>query len=240
MAIQPIPADTIELWPFLLDESPQRFETLVKALVDDEQSKIDQGIFPQIGRRGAISRAGLRHILSSYLQISPQDISLEEGEHGKPALSGGELSFNLSHTGKYALLAVSSGGQLGVDLEQIRKEAPIEELAQRCFSPEELKQWLQYREQQRLISFFHLWAQKEAFLKAHGGGLTIPLQDFDCLVDPSAQQGLIRSRIEGDTERTWRVVGGETGENLRYAMVWDGAEKSVRHRDPEEAGLSRW
>ncbi|MEE2882316.1 MAG: 4'-phosphopantetheinyl transferase superfamily protein [Planctomycetota bacterium] len=240
MKSTPVPADTIETWPFLLDAPPPLFDTLVQSLTPAEQGKINQGIFPEIGRRSAVSRAGLRHILSSYLGVPPQEISLREGEHGKPSLAGEEISFNLSHTGGHALVAVSDQGQLGVDLEQIRTEAPIDELADRCFSPDEFKHWDQYSGQQRLISFFHVWAQKEAFLKAHGGGMTIPLKDFDCRIDPCDEVGLIQSRISGDADRTWRMVAGNMGEDLRYSIVWDGAEKSVRSRDPEEAGLNRW
>lgn len=240
MAMTPIPDDTIEVWPFLLDETPERFESLTQSLAPEERNKIDQGIFPEIGHRSAVSRAGLRNILASYLEISPKEIALQEGEHGKPTLAGEEISFNLSHTGKFALLVASNEGQLGVDLERIRAEAPIEDLAQRCFSSDEQKQWNNYSGEQQLNSFFHLWAQKEAFLKAHGGGMTIPLKDFDCLADPEEKEGVIRSRLSGDSDETWRVIAGEKGQDLRYSIVWNGTSKSICYRNPEEAELSRW
>ena len=236
----PLPMNTIEIWPFALNESPQRTEALLPSLAADEKGRIHQGIFPEIGRRHAISRIGLRHILSCYLDVPPQEIPLTEGEHGKPLLATEDLAFNLSHTGDHAIVAVSGKGNLGVDLEKIRDNAPIEDLALRCFSPQEYQQWQQYAAELRMTSFFHLWAQKEAFLKAHGGGMTIPLKDFDGNIDPAASSGTIQSRIDGDSERCWRFIASEIGPELRFAIVWDGEEKRISERNPEDAGLSRW
>ncbi|MGE4619249.1 MAG: 4'-phosphopantetheinyl transferase superfamily protein [Planctomycetota bacterium] len=236
----PSPREVIDLWPFLLDESPQRREALLSSLAADELGKIDQGIFPEIGQRTAMSRVGLRRILESYVGIPSQEIRFTEGKHGKPSLETDPISFNLSHTGKHALLAVSSEDDLGVDLERIRLEAPIDDLAQRCFSECEFEQWNQLPQDQKLISFFHLWAQKEAFVKALGGGMTIPLKSFDCEVDPAESAGIINSRIDADRQRNWRVLSGNIGVDLRYAIVWDGVEKSIVIRNPETVGLSRW
>ncbi len=235
-----LPAHIIEIWPFGLAESPDRTKTLLASLAADEQNRINEGIFPEIGRRHAISRVGLRRVLSSYLDVAPQEISLIKGEHGKPFLATGDLAFNLSHTGDHALVAVSRHGDLGVDLEKIRESAPIEDLALRCFSPEELEQWQRCPSELRVTSFFHLWAQKEAFLKAHGGGMTIPLKDFDCSVDPAVGSGTIRSRIDGDATKSWRFIASDLGQDLRFAIVWDGEEKVIFERNPEDAGLSRW
>jgi hypothetical protein len=70
--------------------------------------------------------------------------------------------------------------------------------------------------------------------------MTIPLKKFDCTVDPAETAGIIESRLDGDQQRSWRVLSGNIGEDLRYAIVWDGTDKSIAIRDPEIAGLSRW
>ena len=231
---------TIELWAFGLDEPPERIEVLVDSLPSQEKARLDRGIEPVIGIRSTVARAGLRRILASYLDIPPQDIPLTVGKHGKPELDGVDLAFNISHSEAFAMAAICRGSRIGIDLETLRPETPIEELAGRCFSASEYRQWSHIAEQDRLSSFFHLWTQKEAFIKAHGGGMTIPLQDFDCQVDPSGQGGLIESRIEGDESSRWCIRGCSRHQGIRYSIACDRIECCIVDRDPSEVGLSRW
>ena len=132
---------TIELWAFGLDEPPERIEVLVDSLPSQEKARLDRGIEPVIGIRSTVSRAGLRRILASYLDMTPQDIPLTVGKHGKPELDGVDLEFNISHTESYAMAAISRGSRIGIDLETLKPETPIEELARRCFSTSEYRQW---------------------------------------------------------------------------------------------------
>ena len=240
MSSRPLPdPGTIELWAFGLDEPPERIEILVDSLPSQEKARLDRGIEPVIGIRSTVSRAGLRRILASYLDMTPQDIPLTEGKHGKPELDGVDLEFNISHTESYAMAAICRGSRIGIDLETLKPETPIEELARRCFSTSEYRQWSHIAEQDRLASFFHLWTQKEAFIKAHGGGMTIPLQDFDCQVDPSGPGGLLESRIEGDESGRWCIRVGSRHPGTRYAIACDRIECCIVDRDPDEVGLNR-
>ncbi len=231
----------IETWRFSLGGNPPEPRDHLSDLAMDERTRIDQGIFPELGQRAARSRLGLRWILASYLNCNPKEVPLKIGAHGKPQLDcDSPLGFNLSHCGEFALLAISDNSPLGVDLERIREESPIEDLAQRCFSPEEQIQWLQVSEEKRRTSFFHLWVQKEAMVKARGDGMTLPLRQFSGETNPDVLQGAIRSDLPEIGHANWQFQASvEIGE-MRSAIVYQGRSASFISRNPEEMGLSRW
>ena len=235
----------IDLWKFSLDGNPDDLEGHLNDLVGEEKDRITQGIFPELGQRATRSRLGLRWILASYLNCLPQQIKLIIGEHGKPELdhdspSSQKLHFNLSHCGDRALLAVSWNTPLGADLERIRMESPIEDLAERCFGDQERQTWLELPQEIRRTAFFHLWVQKEAMVKAQGDGMTLPLRLFSGIADPGIHEGPIRSELPEIGTDLWRFHAETFGENLRSAIVFQGKSASIHPRDAEELGLSRW
>lgn len=121
-------------------------------------------------RSGCVDRE-LHAVLARYLERAPV-IVLDE--KGKPRLAEDALAFNVSHSGTIALIAVSIEGPIGVDVEQHRVIPDIASLARRYFTPREAS----------LVDddgreFFRLWARKEAWIKAQGGGLAIPLDSVD-------------------------------------------------------------
>jgi 4'-phosphopantetheinyl transferase len=241
MNLQVTPTDqSIEVWCFRLDESPERIDQLVELLPDSEKQMKDRGVVPEIGLRATVARAGLRSILSHYLGIPAPSIPLHIGEHGKPTLDGESIVFNLSHSESLAMVAIATTHSIGVDLERIRTDAPIEDLAVRCFSRRELSQWQSLPIQQRRTSFFHLWTQKESFVKAHGGGMTIPLQEFDCQVDPAEGGALLDSRVDGDDPGIWSIIAGERAPMVRFAITYAGVDHQILDVDPQQVGLSRW
>jgi 4'-phosphopantetheinyl transferase len=113
----------------------------------------------------------LHRVLARYVE---HPVTIVLGEHGKPALEDGRLAFNVTHSGSLALIAVSHEGPLGVDVEVHRVIDHVAQLAKRYFTPAEAE----------LVAadpsaFFRLWTRKEAWIKAQGGGLTIPLDTVD-------------------------------------------------------------
>jgi len=126
------------------------------------------------------AQAGLRLILSRYLDASPSAIRFERGPAGKPNLPPelGQLSFNLTTTGDLALLAVSAGrgpgAELGVDCEWIRPRHDIQAVAERMFSPEVADAIQSVAEIDRLLHFYRAWTALEADAKADGRGLFRP------------------------------------------------------------------
>jgi len=128
-------------------------------------------------------RSAIRRVLGPLLDADPRGVSIEDGVHGKPELTGSQrLHFNLSHSGDRALLAVSRRGPIGVDIEAARPGRPFRRLARRFFAASEYD-WIQGLPARDLADgFYRLWTLKEAYLKAIGTGLTLSSRAFQ--VDP--------------------------------------------------------
>ena len=115
----------------------------------------------------------LRRVLALYLGEAPEEIELTEGEHGKPRLAGepARLSFNLSHSGGLALVAVARDREVGVDVERVKPERDLVALAERALAPEEAGAVREAAEPERARLFYELWTRHEARLKCLGVGL---------------------------------------------------------------------
>lgn len=115
----------------------------------------------------------LRRVLSRYLDLSPSEIRLAIGEHGKPRLAQDpdRLAFNLSHSGELALVAVSRGREVGVDVERERPERDLVALAERALSAEDAAAVRGAGEDERPRLFYAHWTRHEARLKCLGVGL---------------------------------------------------------------------
>lgn len=169
-------AGEVHLWRFPLASSPVSLPTLKSTLAADELQRAARLLDPRKAASFIVARARLRQILASYLAVDPAEIAFTYGEQGKPALlePASTLTFNLSHSGAWALLAVAQGMEIGVDLEQIDPFLAYERLAARFFSPEENAALLAAPEVRRRRQFYRLWTRKEAQLKGVGGGFSAP------------------------------------------------------------------
>src|SRR5207237_1874899 len=117
----------------------------------------------------------LRKTLAEYLSVRPHDLSFTYGPFGKPALpprlDGTRLEFNLSHSGDMAVLAISRGPAVGVDVEQVIRVSELDSIASRFFSASEKAALNAVPAHARDSAFYSCWTRKEAFLKALGDGL---------------------------------------------------------------------
>ena len=139
-------------------------------------------------RRFLRTRTALRQILAGYCDTVPDEVALRCDERGKPALADSQngteagraapLAFNLSHSRDLALCIVGEMGEVGVDVERVRADRPLDRLARRYFSPEEVDFC---RRDPGTTGFFRIWTRKEALLKAAGAGLSRPLAQVDTL-----------------------------------------------------------
>jgi 4'-phosphopantetheinyl transferase len=126
------------------------------------------------------SHSQLRQLLSRYLGERPWALQFGHGPQGKPFVEAATkpITFNLSHSGNFALVAVANGCDVGVDVEIVRTDPTLSQVADRFFTPGEAR-WLATQDP---TGFFRLWTLKEACIKAAGGGLSIPLNQFEIRV----------------------------------------------------------
>lgn len=165
----------IDLWQFSLE---QELPAVDQLLDSEELARANRFYFNKHKRRFATSRATMRIILARYLNTAPERLEFTYNAQGKPSvINSQKLQFNLSHTGDTAILAVGKSFSLGVDIEQYSAR-PYEGIAKTLFSEQEMAGLLKAPLSLKAALFFHVWAQKEAFIKACGLGLSYPTKEF--------------------------------------------------------------
>lgn len=184
--------DEIHLWRVPLEMGIKSIERLRSSLSEDELERSNKFKFQKGRRRYIVARGCLRDILGRYLNLEPSQLRFIYNSHGKPELDSGygqgSLTFNLSHSHELSLIAVARDRQLGVDVERVRPNVAEEKLARRFFSEREVADLQSLPEELWERAFFTCWTRKEAFIKARGQGLSLPLNQFDVslnLEDPA-------------------------------------------------------
>lgn len=153
----------------------------------DERARANRFLRSGDRLRWVAARWALRGVLSRYLGQEPAEIELVRGEHGKPRLAQEpeRLSFNLSHSGPVALVAVCDTCAVGVDVERVETGRDLVALAERALQPEDAAAVREATGAERVATFYERWARHEAALKCLGHGLGAPRGD-----DPVALRSL--------------------------------------------------
>jgi len=160
-----------------------------------EYQRWQRFVFARDRDRFLLARALVRSVLGQYLHVPPASLVFSANRWGKPELDpaahpGHCLQFNLSHTTGLAVLAVSQGVALGVDVEDVRREVEMLALARRYFAVQEVEELQSLPEAQQRERFFALWTLKEAYVKARGLGMHLSLQSFGFTFSTGQAPGL--------------------------------------------------
>ena len=165
------------------------------------------------------ARSVLRDILSRYLGEPAQEIRLQYGEHGKPVLADHrDLQFNLSHSRTVGLLAIGCQLPLGVDIEFHRPGRSFIDLAARFFSPMEQRALGSRREADQEAAFYRAWTLKEAYLKAHGTGLSFAANRFAIQFAEGGAPRLLATDMPGDDPDSWQLHSLPTAAGYAAAL----------------------
>ena len=186
----------------------------------DEHERAGRFVFDTHRRRFIACRAWLRHQLSERLTRAPQHLRFEYGPMGKPSLAGSALRFNVSHSDRYALLAVA-GVEIGVDIERERPLSDMDALAERVFSAGERHALAQVPADRRGEAFFAGWTRKEAYIKARGEGIG-RLAAIEVALTPDEPPRLIRVDDQpGELER-WSIQALSPVHGFAAAVCMEG------------------
>ncbi len=201
--------DEVHVWRADLDHNPSRMNSLFHTLSEDEQARAERFYFQIDRERFIVARGALREILGVYLNRAAKSVLFCYGPHGKPALAqdpgGNTIHFNMSHSHGVALYAVTRGREIGIDLEFIRESLEVEQLAERFFSQREIATLRGLPVSLRKHAFFLCWTRKEAYIKARGEGLSLPLEQFDVSLIPGEPAALLRTQADPDEIRRWSL-----------------------------------
>ncbi|MEA2249088.1 MAG: 4-phosphopantetheinyl transferase [Solirubrobacteraceae bacterium] len=198
--------DEIHVWRASLDQDAALIASLERLLTDDEHERADRFRFTRDRERFVAGRGLLRTLLGGYLAVPPQDVRLHYGAHRKPVLAGAGPWFNVSHSGHLALFAFSASVELGIDIELAHSHPDGERIAEHFFSVAEVTELRSLPAEQRAAAFLTCWTRKEAFLKARGDGLTLPLDAFDVTLGPDRACALLRTAWSSEEPGHWRLV----------------------------------
>lgn len=167
----PLNPDEVHTWSACLSENERNASYFTTLLSQDEQERARRFRFFRDQKKYTISRGILRSLLARYLGEAPQRIEILYGLCGKPCLPKEKnLSFNLSHSGDYALYAFTQHYEIGIDLEYRDESLELEDMARSVFSTIEFSHWKALNAEEKVNSFFKHWVSREAFLKALGKG----------------------------------------------------------------------
>jgi 4'-phosphopantetheinyl transferase len=168
----------------------------------------------------------VRILLAHYLGCPPNEIELICGPKGKPALRDSyRLRFNASHSGQMALYAFTLGCELGVDMEELRELAGAESIAARFFSTAEVSELLSLKPGDRALAFFRCWTRKEAYVKAIGDGLAIPLNRFRVTLLPGAPARFVQIASDMGIASDWTLHHLEPAPGYVGALAYQDSQR---------------
>lgn len=217
----------VHVWRAVLDAPASRLADFAQMLSDDERRRAARFHFERDRAHFIAGRGMLRALLGRYLGAPPASLRFRYGAHGKPELdvppgADAAFRFNVSHAHGLALYAFTRGRALGVDVERIRDDIEHEAIAERFFSLTEREALRAQPASLRHIAFFACWTRKEAYIKARGEGLSLPLDQFDVSLAPGEPARLLCVANAPHEVARWSLHELHPGPGYAGALMAEG------------------
>lgn len=183
----------IHIWLINIDDFTQHLQFFSNFLSPEELLRASKYRGDNLQNNFIINRGLLRAILAKYLPTNPHEIEFNYQSKGKPFIinsNPNQIKFNLSHKNKYTIYSICNN-DLGIDIEAIRSNINVEDIAKRFFTAHEYNKLCRFSAAKQLEYFFQLWTAKEAYLKAIGEGLSGGLNSINL--------------SKKDNDKTWRI-----------------------------------
>jgi 4'-phosphopantetheinyl transferase len=211
----------VHVWRAELGPDSPHASVYRRLLSADEVARADRFVFEKHRHDFIVSRGSLRVILASYLSVNPASLEFSYSAHGKPSLAvpGSYLAFNASHTEGIALFAIVRSRRIGVDVEKVWDDFEPDAIAERFFSASERAALRGLNSLAKHEAFFTCWTRKEAYIKAHGEGLSLPLDQFDVSLLPDEPARLVSTRPDPAEALHWSLHALPLGPGYAAALV---------------------
>lgn len=224
-------------------------ETDLSDLSSDEHARCARFVFARDRRDFAAAHSLLRTRLSQYTDVGPAAWTFDALPGGKPFIASASgqpaLAFNLSHTHGFVACAIAPGGEVGIDVESVDRALDGRRIATRYFSKAE-NDWLDACDgRERAIRFIELWTLKEAYIKAIGRGLSLPLNGFGFAFEgerhirfsppPDTQASAWTFALFAPSARYRLAVAVEATPSVRGSIVARSADGTVTESIRESA-----
>ena len=233
--LQP-PSREVHIWRAGLDLPRGTTARLSATLSSGERERSARFRFERDRQRFIAAHGVLRDVLARYLRTAPGRISYRYNASGKPELGpefGGRLNFNLSHSAGLALIAIAADSSVGVDLECLRAQADYAEIARSFFSATEVEQLSALPGPLCAEDFMRCWTKKEAYLKACGVGLAMPLHSFSVPLRSGPTHGPVEHGAacnEPDPAKRWSFFTLQPAPGHIGALAIEGSGWRLRQR----------
>ena len=226
----------LHVWRASLRQEAEVLRALSHTLTPEELARAERFHFRKDRESFVVARGVLRDILGRYLGERPARIRFAYGEYGKPALAaeiggGLPLRFNVSHSHELFCCAVACGREVGIDVEHLRVDVEVLELAAHFFSRGEVAALGGLPPGQRLRGFFNCWTRKEAYIKARGEGLSHPLSDFTVSLEPGAPAALLSTERDPAEAARWSLMELFVGDDYAGALACEGPVPALLQTD---------
>ncbi len=201
-----IAEDEVHVWAAGLDRDASVIREMATLLDDEERDRASRFRRRVDRDRFIVSHGVLRRVLARYARKPAQSLRFRRDRFGKPSLAHRtDVSFNLAHAEGVALIAVTIGRPVGVDVERVTDLDDAFDVAEICFAPAERRVLHAAPAAHVSATFFNCWTRKEAFIKAVGTGLSAPLQAFEVTLAPDTPARLCRVSGSARVAATWTM-----------------------------------
>lgn len=231
MAREPPPPDEAHVW-FAEPEAcadAALVEAYITWLSPEERARRLRFHFDEHRHEYLITRALVRSTLSRYADVAPEDWQFRPNAYGRPEIAGPvgplgpngapPLRFNLSNTKGLVVCAVTSGREVGVDVEYADRAVRSLEVADRFFAPSEVEALFALPQEAQGERFIMYWTLKESYIKARGMGLAIPLDHFAFVIEEGRPPSITFDPRLKDDPDAWQFSRFRPTKRHRIALA---------------------
>ncbi len=228
--------NTIEVWRCPLDSSAAQLKKFASYLSEPERQRAERFRFDDKRCQFVTTRAQLRQCLAIATGTPAEQLEIATDSSGKPFLVEGghasEIQFNVSHTDSLALIAITRGHAVGIDVESLAQNVRHKSLAEHYFSVMENEAIAALPPEQVAASFFACWTRKEAVLKAIGTGIAHGLDSFDVAIGREKSHCVTQIRSADGKLETWRIETLFCGDGFAGALAFQPRQLEIRCWSP--------
>jgi len=233
----------VHVWRAALEVSVEVLGGLQRLLSEEEVTRAQRFHFEKDRSHFIVAHGVLRIILGRYLNADPSQLRFCYNHYGKPSLDlpfdKSKLNFNLSHSHEIALYAFTYAKQIGIDVEHMRSDIEYERLAKHSFSLNEQAALHALPQALKQQAFFNCWTRKEAYIKARGTGLSLPLDLFDVSLRPGEPAVLLSSREDSQETVRWSLQDFDPGSGYAGALAVEGSGRHLSCWQWQSRGRTR-
>lgn len=201
--------NAVHVWKGLLDVDNETIKRFFTVLSEQEKQRSSRFHLAHHSRQYIAAHGMLRSILGEYLEIDPKALTFSVNQYGKPYLCSDQknssLLFNLSHSHNLCILGVSSGLEIGIDIEYVNRDIDVLEIADRCFSRREIEKLGSLHGDLQRRAFYRCWTRKEAYLKGKGKGLFMDLRRVEVSMLPAEPAAVVSSNDSPEDAGRWHL-----------------------------------